>query len=98
MLKAEEAGISPEQHIDAVKALHQTDFASFNIAVDNYYSTHSDENRQFSESIYKHLLGNGHIARRVVQYGHFQASAYICFRKTDDFRRNASSSSYLRQY
>ena len=39
MLKAEEAGISAEQHIDAVKALHQADFASFNIAVDNYYST-----------------------------------------------------------
>ena len=66
MLKAEEAGISPEMHIDAVKALHQTDFASFNIAVDNYYSTHSEENRQFSESIYKRLLGNGHIARRTI--------------------------------
>ena len=66
MLKAEEAGISPEQHIDAIQALHQQDFASFGVAVDNYYSTHSEENQEFSNSIYKSLLANGHIQRRTI--------------------------------
>ncbi|MEE3116482.1 MAG: methionine--tRNA ligase, partial [Pseudomonadota bacterium] len=39
-------------------------FAGFHIRFDNYYSTHSEENRQFSEYIYRQLQENGHIATR----------------------------------
>ena len=64
MLKAEEAGITPEQHIDAVKKLHEADLAGFSIALDNFYSTHSQENRQLATGIYNALLANGHILQR----------------------------------
>jgi methionyl-tRNA synthetase len=36
------------------------------IGVDNYHSTHSDENREFSELIYNRLKANGHIAQRSI--------------------------------
>lgn len=53
MLKAEENGISPEQQIANVKREHEADFADFLIGFDNYYSTHSPENRAFSEQIFR---------------------------------------------
>lgn len=52
MLKAEELGRSPEEHIEIVKADHIKDFSNFLIGYDNYYTTHSEENRQYSEEIY----------------------------------------------
>ena len=64
MLKAQENGISPEEHIDAIKQSHETDFKKFLISVDNYYSTHSEENRELSEAIYNKLDKNGHIIQR----------------------------------
>ncbi len=66
MLKAEQQGISPEQQITEVQAEHQRDFGDFLIAFDNYHSTHSEENRVFSEQIYKRLKDNGHIATREI--------------------------------
>ncbi len=66
MLKAEEAGISPEQHIESIKQSHQADFQAFLISVDNYYSTHSEENRTLAESIYQTLEANGHIVKREI--------------------------------
>ena len=38
--------------IDDVKEQHEQDFAGFLIDFDNFYTTHSKENREFSESIY----------------------------------------------
>lgn len=67
MLKAEELGITPEQLIAQVKAEHERDFAGFLINFDHYHSTHSEENRFFSELIYKRLQANGHIAVREIQ-------------------------------
>ncbi|MCK5881026.1 MAG: methionine--tRNA ligase, partial [Sinobacterium sp.] len=67
MLKAQELGITPEQQIANVQAEHEKDFAGFLIGFDNYYSTHSDENKQFSELIYNRLNANGHIATRSIK-------------------------------
>ncbi len=64
MLKAEQLGITPEALIEQVKASHTADFRDFHIAFDNYHSTHSEENRYFSEKIYKALVTNNHIATR----------------------------------
>jgi len=64
MLSAEAQGISPEEHIDRINAAHQEDFAGFHIGFDNYYTTHSDENRQLCELIYARLEANQHISRR----------------------------------
>lgn len=67
MLSAEKQGITPEQLIDTVNAEHQRDYADFLVQFDNFHSTHSEENRLLSESIYKALDDNGHINRRRIK-------------------------------
>ncbi len=64
MLRAEQEGITSQQLIDKVNAEHRADFDRFLVNFDNYYSTHSEENREFSELIYKRLRDAGHIATR----------------------------------
>lgn len=66
MLSAEELGITPEALIKRVQAEHERDFADFQISHDNYYSTHSDENRDYSSSIYQRLVAAGQIESRQV--------------------------------
>ncbi|MCY1504219.1 Methionine--tRNA ligase [compost metagenome] len=69
MLRAEKEGITSEQLIDNVRAEHTADFAAFLVDFDNYHSTHSEENRVLSSSIYTKLRDAGHIATRpVTQY------------------------------
>jgi len=67
MLRAEKEGITPEQLIERMHGEHARDFADFGVVFDNYYSTHSPENRELAETIYKRLHDAGHIARRVIQ-------------------------------
>jgi methionyl-tRNA synthetase len=67
MLRAQQEGIAPEQLIARVAQEHQRDFAGFRVAFDNYYSTHSDENRYFAEFIYKAARDNGHIEKRTIR-------------------------------
>ncbi|PNK60054.1 methionine--tRNA ligase [Psychrobacter sp. FDAARGOS_221] len=67
MLKAEANGITPEEQIANVKASHEADFSKFLIGFDNYYSTHSEENREFSELIYRRLNSEGHISTKDVE-------------------------------
>ena len=66
MLKADEKGISAEQHIADMRTIHEADFKDFLIGVDNYHSTHSEENRVFLELIYNRLKANDHIAKRSI--------------------------------
>jgi len=66
MLRAQQEGIEPEALIDRMNAEHQADFAGFGIGFDNYYSTHSEENREFAEDIYLRLRDAGHIDRRTI--------------------------------
>ncbi|HAO88006.1 MAG TPA: methionine--tRNA ligase [Gammaproteobacteria bacterium] len=67
MLSAEAQGMTPQQLIDQVNQQHQKDFADFLIGYDNFYTTHSEENRHFSESMYKAMDANGHIKRRAIK-------------------------------
>ena len=67
MLKAEANGITPEEQIASVKASHEADFAKFLINFDNYHSTHSEENKHFSELIYRRLNSAGHISTKDVK-------------------------------
>lgn len=68
MLSAEAAGVTPEAHIDAVKSDHLRDSMGFLIGFDQYYSTHSEENRQWSERIFQKLDAAGHISvREIIQ-------------------------------
>ena len=66
MLKADEMGIDPEELIAEVSQLHQADFKDFNIEFSQFHSTHSDENRYFSELIYSRLKESGFIKTRVI--------------------------------
>ncbi|WP_439287777.1 methionine--tRNA ligase [Lonepinella sp. BR2904] len=66
MLKADQMGITPEQLIADVHKAHYADFSGFNISFDNYHSTHSEENREFSEMIYYRLKQNGFIKNRTI--------------------------------
>ncbi len=67
MLKAEEEGMTPEEWGEAMRASHAADFAGFHIAHDNYYSTHSDENRHYSELIFGRLREKGHVFTEEVE-------------------------------
>lgn len=67
MLSAESEGITPEALIDRVKREHERDYNGFLIGFDNFYTTHSKENRELSESIYLALERSGHIARRNIR-------------------------------
>jgi methionyl-tRNA synthetase len=67
MLSAEKEGITPEQLIDRVWREHKSDFDGFHIAYDNYYSTHSPENRTFSALIYTRLKERGLIEKRTIE-------------------------------
>ena len=66
MIRAQQEGISPEQLIAITKQEHEIDFADFHIAFDNFHSTHSDENKYFSTSIFKSLQDNGYIVTNTV--------------------------------
>ena len=67
MISARAEGITPEQLIEKMHVQHQRDLAGFDVAFDNYYSTHSPENRQCSETIYNRLKDAGHIVARDVE-------------------------------
>src|SRR5579885_1133663 len=54
-LSAQKQGISPEELIARSYREHVRDFADFDISFDEYGSTHTEENRQFSELIYARL-------------------------------------------
>ena len=66
MLSAEREGVSPEALIERIGAEHRADFASFDISFDNYHTTHSPENREYSERIYRALREGGHIVERTI--------------------------------
>jgi methionyl-tRNA synthetase len=66
MLKADEMGIDPEELIAEVSRRHQADFKDFNIEFSQFHSTHSDENRYFSELIYSRLKESDFIKTRVI--------------------------------
>ncbi|MCP4187299.1 MAG: methionine--tRNA ligase [Gammaproteobacteria bacterium] len=66
MLRAQAEGITPEALIERMQQEHQTDFGDFGVDFDNYYSTHSDENRHFAELIYTRLKDDGHIRTQVI--------------------------------
>lgn len=67
MLRARREGIRPEELITRMHEEHVRDFQGFEIEFDSYHSTHSEENRMFSETIYNRLKEAGHIETREVE-------------------------------
>ncbi|MFQ3229271.1 MAG: methionyl-tRNA synthetase [Reinekea sp.] len=67
MLRAEKEGMTAEQWIEKMHADHVADSQGFLIGHDNYYSTHSPENKELSELIYGRLKENGHIKVKTIR-------------------------------
>lgn len=67
MLRAWNEQTTPEELIGRMEREHRRDFAGFGIEFDLYYSTHSPENRELSEEIYRKLQENGHIVTREIE-------------------------------
>ena len=53
MLKAKELGIDPEELIKRTREEHIKSYSRFSINFDNFYTTHSDENKKYAEDIYQ---------------------------------------------
>jgi len=66
MISAEKQGITPEQLVTQVHQEHLKDFTDFNIGFDNFYTTHSPENKVLSEMIYQRLFDRGDIETRSI--------------------------------
>ncbi len=66
MLHAQQQGIPPEELIEQVGEEHRRDFAGFSIEFDNYYTTHSLENRELANLIYQRNRDRGHITTRTI--------------------------------
>ncbi len=67
MIRARKEGITPEELIGKMHEEHLRDFTAFDIEFDNYYSTHSPENKELASMIYTRLKEAGHISSREVE-------------------------------
>ncbi len=67
MLKANELGIKPEKLIEDIYKDHKSTYELYDINFTNFYSTHSDENRKYSEYIYKCAKKNNLITKSNVE-------------------------------
>jgi len=67
MISARSAGVKPEELIETMREEHKRDFDDFGIEFDNYYTTHSEENRQFSELIFARANEDGSVIKRSVE-------------------------------
>ncbi len=83
MIRAQSEGIRPEDLIARVAEEHKADYRDFLIGHDQFHSTHSPENRYFTDSMFERLQAAGHITRRSVrqaydeQAGMFLPDRYV---------------------
>lgn len=66
MINAEQQGITPEQLIEKVSQQQLIDIQAFNIEFDNFYTTHSPENKELSETVYLRLKERGDIISKTI--------------------------------
>ena len=67
MLKAEELKITPEELISDIYKDHKETLEQFHIGHTNFYTTHSNENRELSELIFKRLQEKNLIENKVIK-------------------------------
>src|SRR5690606_37911595 len=59
--------------IERVSAEHRRDFDTFRISVDNYLTTHAEENAERTREVYRRLDAAGHIRRRTIEQAYDEA-------------------------
>ncbi len=67
MIQAEKLGIPPEKLVEQMRIEHQKDFEGFFVDFDNYYTTHSPENKELAETIFKRHVEAGNIHKRTIK-------------------------------
>lgn len=67
MIQAEKMGITPEALIKKIHQEQVKDFEDFLIEFDNYYTTHSPENKKLVEEIYARHQQAGNIEKRTIK-------------------------------
>ena len=67
MLKAKEKGITPEELIKDVLNDHKETYDLYGIKFTNFYTTHSEENKKYSEKIYLEAKKNNLISKEIVE-------------------------------
>jgi methionyl-tRNA synthetase len=83
MLAAEKAGKSPEAFVDEIAKGRKAYLDGFHIVYDNWHSTHSSENTELSQDIYRRLKKAGLVYTKPVEQffdpvkGMFLADRYI---------------------
>lgn len=67
MIQAEKLGMSPETLIEKMHQAQVKDFADFLVGFDNYYLTHSEENHELVDLIFKRHVEKGNITKRTIK-------------------------------
>lgn len=66
MIQAEKMQIAPEKLVEETRIDHQKDIQGFLVEMDNYYTTHSPENKELVETIFQRLVEQNSIEKRVI--------------------------------
>jgi methionyl-tRNA synthetase len=67
MIQAEKMGLTPEALIADIRAQQDKDFRDFLVDFDNFHTTHSPENQELVDIIFKRHLERGNIAKRIIK-------------------------------
>ena len=66
-INAAKNGMEPEAFVDQWRTRQLEAFRAFHVGFDTFYTTHSPENRRWSEAFFRKLQEGGHIARRPLE-------------------------------
>ena len=67
MIKAREAGVTPEELVTRLAAEQHEDLKAFGVEFDNFYTTHSEENEELVGRMYEALREAGHIYTKTIE-------------------------------
>src|SRR3990167_5942697 len=67
MIQAEKANITPEELVTEVHKEQEKDIADFLIDLDHYHTTHSKENKELVETVFKRHLQQGNIIKHTIK-------------------------------
>lgn len=67
MIQAEKMGMTPEAMIEQIRHEQIKDFADFLVDFDNFHTTHSPENKELVELIFKRQLEKNNISTRTIK-------------------------------
>ena len=67
MFAAQKQAVDINEYIDIIRKEHEQDIRSYNISLDNFYTTHSSENQQLVKLIFSRLQQSGLIFEKTVE-------------------------------